>query len=158
IAAKAVCFGEALKPEFKAYQTQVVANARTLAAELKRLGLRIVSGGTDSHMVLVDLGSTGVTGKAAEEALDACRITVNKNAIPFDPRPPRVASGVRLGTPSVTSRGMNEPEMQQIARLIGRVIQSPEDEAVRRAVREEAESITRRFPVPGLELALQQTR
>ncbi|MDO8532677.1 MAG: serine hydroxymethyltransferase [Dehalococcoidia bacterium] len=158
IAAKAVCFGEALKPEFKAYQTQVVANARALAADLRRLGLRVVSGGTDSHMVLVDLGSTGVTGKVAEEALDACRITVNKNAIPFDPRPPRVASGVRLGTPSVTSRGMKEPEMQQIARLIGRVLQSPEDEAVRRAVREEAESITRRFPVPGLEPALQQAR
>jgi len=158
IAAKAVCFGEALKPEFKAYQTQVVANARTLAAELKRLGLRIVSGGTDSHMVLVDLGSTGVTGKVAEEALDACRITVNKNAIPFDPRPPRVASGVRLGTPSVTSRGMKEPEMQQIARLIGRVIQSPEDQAVLRSVRQEVESMTARFPVPGLEPALQKAR
>ncbi len=158
IAAKAVCFGEALKPEFKTYQSQVVANARTLAAELKRLGLRIVSGGTDSHMVLVDLGSTGVTGKVAEEALDACRITVNKNAIPFDPRPPRVASGVRLGTPSVTSRGMKEPEMQQVARLIGRVIQSPEDQAVLRSVREEVENMTARFPVPGLEPALQQAR
>ncbi|MBI4308416.1 MAG: serine hydroxymethyltransferase [Chloroflexi bacterium] len=158
IAAKAVCFGEALKPDFVTYQKQVVANARALAAELKRLGLRIVSGGTDSHMVLVDLGSTGVTGKQAEDALDACHITVNKNAIPFDPRPPRVASGVRLGTPSVTSRGMKEAEMQQIARLIVRVIQHPEDEAARRNVRDEVEETTRRFPVPGLEPALQEAR
>ena len=158
IAAKAVCFGEALKPDFAAYQKQVLANARALAAELKRLGLRIISGGTDSHMVLVDLTQAGVTGKQAEDALDACRITVNKNAIPFDPRPPRVASGVRLGSPCMTSRGMQEPEMERIARLIVRVIQHPEDEAVRQGVREEVEDITRRFPVPGLEPALQEAR
>ena len=117
IAAKAVCFKEAATPEFAAYQRQIVANAKRLAANLAAAGFRLVSGGTDNHLMLVDVFSKGVTGKVAEAALDKAGITVNKNAIPFDQNPPMVASGIRLGTPAVTTRGMREPEMDLIAEL-----------------------------------------
>ena len=150
IAAKAVAFAEAMKPEFVAYQQAVVANAKVLAQELERLGLRIVSGGTDNHLLLVDLTPLGVTGKAAEEALEAVGITANKNAIPFDPRPPSITSGLRLGTPAVTSRGFGPEEMRSIAHLIVRVLSSIGDERVSREVRQQVKEITCRFPVPGI--------
>jgi glycine hydroxymethyltransferase len=121
IAAKAVAFGEALQPTFRTYGAQVVANARTLAHELQQLGFRLVSGGTDNHLLLVDVVSRGLTGKIAEEALDAAGITVNKNKIPFDLRPPLDPSGIRIGTPALTTRGMREPEMRTIAGWIGQV-------------------------------------
>src|SRR5205807_137195 len=114
IAAKAVSFGEALRPEFRGYAAQVIANARTLAAELQRAGFRLVSGGTDNHLLLVDVASKGVTGKVAEEALDKAGITVNKNKIPFDTRQALDPSGIRVGTPALTTRGMKEPEMRAI--------------------------------------------
>jgi glycine hydroxymethyltransferase len=150
IAAKAVAFAEAMKPEFAAYQQAVVANARVLAHELERLGLRIVSGGTDNHLLLVDLTPLGVTGKAAEKALEAVGITANKNAIPFDPRPPSITSGLRLGTPAVTSRGFGPEEMRSIAHLIVKVLSSIGDEKVSREVRQQVKEITCRFPVPGI--------
>src|SRR5207244_8670361 len=130
IAAKAVGFAEALRPEFKTYAAQMIANARTLAHELERLGFRIVSGGTDNHLLLVDVASRGVTGKAAEEALDRAAITVNKNKIPFDPRPPLDPSRIRIGTPALTTRGMRETEMRTIAGWIGEVLAAPADKAV----------------------------
>ena len=150
IAAKAVAFGEAMTPDFVAYQRAVVANARALAQELERLGLRIVSGGTDNHLLLVDLTPLGVTGKAAEDALEAAGITANKNAIPFDSRPPSITSGLRLGTPAVTSRGFGSEEMQSIAHLMVRVLTNLGDEKVSREVRQEVNEITSRFPVPGI--------
>ena len=122
IAGKAVAFGEALQPEFKEYQSAVVENARTLAQGLSDGGLRVISGGTDNHLVLVDLTPIGVTGQEAEDALGKVSITVNKNAIPFDTRPPRVTSGLRLGTPAVSSRGFGKEEMQDISRLIVKVL------------------------------------
>jgi glycine hydroxymethyltransferase len=128
IAAKAVALGEALRPEFRDYQRQIVANARALAAGLTQRGLRLCSGGTDNHLILIDLRGTELTGKVAEESLDRAHITVNKNAIPFDPRPPFVTSGIRIGTPAVTTRGMGEPEMEQIAELIHRALQHVGDE------------------------------
>jgi len=118
IAAKAVCFGEALKPEFNEYQKQIVKNAQALANGLMEEGFNLVSGGTDNHLMLVDLRNRGITGKAAEKALDSVRITVNKNTIPNDPQSPFVTSGIRLGTPAVTTRGMKEEDMRQIARAI----------------------------------------
>ena len=132
IAAKAVCFKEAASPEFAAYQKQIVKNAARLAAALQPSGFRIVSGGTDNHIVLVDVFSKGITGKVAEAALGQAGITVNKNAIPFDQNPPMVASGVRLGTPAVTTRGMGEAEMDQIAGFITRVLAAPDDACVAR--------------------------
>src|ERR671910_142029 len=132
IAGKAVCFREALEPGFAAYQAQIVANARRLAAGLANAGFRLVSGGTDNHLMLVDVFSKGLTGKVAEAALGKAGITVNKNAIPFDKNPPMVASGVRIGTPAVTSRGMREAEMDVIAELIARVLAAPEDSAALR--------------------------
>ena len=147
IAAKAVCFKEAGTPEFAAYQRQVVKNAARLAAALTTAGFRIVSGGTDNHIVLVDVFSKGITGKVAEGALNAAGITVNKNAIPFDQNPPMVASGVRLGTPAVTTRGMGEPEMDVIAEYISRVLASPEDQSVLAAVKAEVETLCRKFPL-----------
>ncbi len=128
IAAKAVCFKEAMKPEFVEYQKQVVKNAKTMAEKLSELGLRIVSGGTDTHLMLVDLTTIGVTGKAAEKALEKCGITVNKNTIPNETRSPFVASGIRIGTPAVTTRGMKEQQMQEIAMLIHRVLTHVSDE------------------------------
>ena len=125
IAAKAVCFKEAMEPSFADYQRQIVANAKRLAANLASQGFRIVSGGTDNHLMLVDVFSKGITGKAAEAALGKAAITVNKNAIPFDQNPPMIASGIRIGTPAVTTRGMREAEMDEIGALIGRVAGRP---------------------------------
>jgi glycine hydroxymethyltransferase len=150
IAAKAVCFGEALKPEFADYQRRIVENARTLAEELQRRGLRIVSGGTDNHLMLVDVGARGVTGRDAQTALDAVGITVNKNTIPYDERPPAVASGLRIGTPAATSRGMGPAEMRQIGGFISRVLDNLGDEGVAAVVRQEVRELTSRFPVPGV--------
>ncbi len=147
IAAKAVCFKEAGTPEFHAYQRQIVANARRLASSLAAAGFRLVSGGTDNHLMLVDVFSKGVTGKVAEAALDKAGITVNKNAIPFDQNPPMVASGIRLGTPAVTTRGMREPEMDVIAEFIGRVLTAPDDDRGLRSVKDEVEQLCRKFPL-----------
>lgn len=148
IAAKAVCFHEALQPEFKAYQEQVVRNAKQLAETLASRGLRIVSGGTDNHLMLVDLTPAGISGKVAASALDLAGITANKNSIPFDAKSPFVTSGVRLGTPAVTTRGMKEPEMETIGELIGRVIRDPEDEKTLAAVKFGVQGLTTRFPLP----------
>jgi glycine hydroxymethyltransferase len=147
IAAKAVCFKEAATPEFAAYQRQLVKNAARLAAAMTTSGFRIVSGGTDNHIVLVDVFSKGITGKVAEAALGQAGITVNKNAIPFDQNPPMVASGVRLGSPAVTTRGMGEVEMDLIAEYITRVLASPEDGAALAAVKAEIETLCRKFPL-----------
>ena len=145
IAAKAVCFGEALKPEFKAYQHQVVLNAKALAQALLDKGYRLVAGGTDSHVMCLDLRSKGLTGKAAEAALDKAGITANKNTIPFDPEKPFVTSGLRIGTPAVTTRGMKEPDMQQVADFIDRAITHHEDEAYLAAEAKEVEAFLQRF-------------
>jgi len=147
IAAKAVCFKEALDPSFGAYQKQIVANAKRLATNLAGAGFRIVSGGTDNHLMLVDVFSKGITGKAAEAALNSAAITVNKNAIPFDKNPPMTASGIRIGTPAVTSRGMGEAEMDVIAELIARVLASPDDGQAIAAVKVEVEALCRKFPL-----------
>ena len=147
VAAKAVCLKEALEPAFSDYQKQIVANAKRLAAGLSSAGFRLVSGGTDNHLMLVDVFSKGITGKAAEAALGTAGITVNKNAIPFDQNPPMVASGIRVGTPAITSRGMREPEMDRIAEFIARVLASPEDAAALRRVRAEVEALCRKFPL-----------
>jgi glycine hydroxymethyltransferase len=148
IAAKAIGFGEALKPEFKSYAAQIVANAKTLAHELTRLGFRVVSGGTDNHLLLVDVASRGLTGKVAEEALDAAGITVNKNKIPFDARPPLDPSGIRIGTPALTTRGMRETQMRDIARWIGEVLGSPGDKSVQQRVRGQVRELGEQFPAP----------
>jgi glycine hydroxymethyltransferase len=147
IAAKAVCLKEAAAPQFAAYQRQVAANASRLAGNLAAAGFRLVSGGTDTHLMLVDVFSKGVTGKVAEAALDKAGITVNKNAIPFDRNPPMVASGIRLGTPAVTTRGMREPEMDVIAGLVTRVLASPEDDRALAAVKVEVKQLCRNFPL-----------
>ena len=147
IAAKAVCFKEAMQPSFVDYQKQVVANAKRLAANLAAQGYRIVSGGTDNHLMLVDVFSKGITGKAAEAALDKAAITVNKNAIPFDQNPPMTASGIRIGTPAMTTRGMREAEMDLIADMIGRVLAAPQDDRVAGMVKEEVERLCRKFPL-----------
>jgi glycine hydroxymethyltransferase len=148
IAAKAVAFGEALKPQFRVYASQTVANARALAHELQRHGFRLVSGGTDNHLMLVDVASRGVTGKIAEQALDHAGITVNKNMIPFDPRPPLDPSGVRIGTPALTTRGMREPEMRTIAGWIHEVIAAPTDQSVLGRVRGRVSELSQQFPPP----------
>jgi glycine hydroxymethyltransferase len=148
IAAKAVGFSEVLKPEWRAYAVQVIANARTLAQGLQDRGFRIVSGGTDNHLLLVDVASRGVTGKVAEQALDAAGITVNKNKIPFDSRPPLDPSGVRIGTPALTTRGMREGEMRTIAGWIGEVLAAPEDQTVQRRVRGLVRELGQQFPAP----------
>ena len=147
IAAKAVAFKEALSPEFKTYQTQIVKNARAMAEALTAQGFRLVSGGTDNHLMLVDLTPKGVTGKDAQEVLDRAGITVNKNGIPFDTRGPMVTSGIRVGTPALTTRGMKEAEMILIARLIGEVLTHLHDEAKIRAVREEVRTLCDKFPL-----------
>ena len=147
IAAKAVCFKEAGEPGFVDYQKRVVANAQRLAGALASHGFRLVSGGTDNHLLLVDVFSQGLTGKVSEAALGRAGITVNKNAIPFDQNPPMVASGIRLGTPAVTTRGMGEPEMDQIGELISRVLAAPADDQAASAVRAEVEGLCRRFPL-----------
>ena len=149
IAAKAVAFKEALAPEFKAYQQQVLANSRVMAETLGRRGLRIVSGGTQSHLMLVDLRAKGITGKAAEAALGQAHITVNKNAIPNDPEKPMVTSGIRVGTPAMTTRGFREVETEQTANLIADVLEAPNDPAAIERVRGEVGRLTAKFPVYG---------
>jgi glycine hydroxymethyltransferase len=147
IAAKAVCFQEASQPEFREYQRQIVANAKTLATALAAEGFRIVSGGTDTHLLLVDVFCRKVTGKRAEQALERAGITVNKNAIPFDTNPPMIASGIRIGTPAVTTRGMREPQMQLIAHWIAEVLNNLDDESVEKRVRGEVETLTDKWPL-----------
>src|SRR5208337_508410 len=147
IAAKAVCFQEALQPEFRAYQRQIVANASVLAEALAAEGFRIVSGGTDNHLMLVDVFSKGITGRDAEQALEKASITVNKNAIPFDVNPPMKASGIRIGTPAVTTRGLKEPEMRKIGGWISEVLHQLNDESVQKRVKAEVEALTERFPL-----------
>ncbi len=147
VAAKAICFKEAMEPSFADYQRQVVANAKRLAANLASQGYRIVSGGTDNHLMLVDVFSKGITGKAAEAALQKAAITVNKNAIPFDQNPPMTASGIRIGTPAMTTRGMREAEMDEIGAMIGRVLGAPDDDGAAAMVKEEVERLCRKFPL-----------
>ena len=147
IAAKAVCFKEASEPAFAAYQRQIVVNAKRLATDLSNAGFRLVSGGTDNHLMLVDVFSKGITGKVAEAALGKAGITVNKNAIPFDQNPPMVASGIRLGTPAVTTRGMKEVEMDTIAEFITRALKTPEDDRALAMVRAEVEALCQKFPL-----------
>jgi glycine hydroxymethyltransferase len=151
IAAKAVAFAEALRPEFKAYAQAVVDNARALAARLADGGLRIVSGGTDNHLMLADVRAAGITGQEAEDVLHHIGVTVNKNLIPFDPAPPRVTSGIRLGTPAVTTRGFGQAEMEIIADCIVRALYNPTNEALRHELRDVTHVFCARFPVPGLE-------
>jgi glycine hydroxymethyltransferase len=147
IAAKAVAFREAATPEFRAYQARIVANTARLAAALAARGFRIVAGGTDNHLFLVDVAARGLTGKLAETALDRAGVTVNKNTIPFDANPPMVASGIRIGTAAVTTRGMGEAEMETIAGLVADLLAAPADEAVIAAVGERARALCRRFPL-----------
>ncbi|HBN74213.1 MAG TPA: serine hydroxymethyltransferase, partial [Sutterella sp.] len=147
IAAKAVAFGEALKPEFKTYAAQIVANAKVLAETLESRGLRIVSGGTESHVMLVDLRSKGVTGREAQDLLGRANITVNKNAIHNDPQKPTVTSGIRLGTPAATTRGFKEDEMVFVGNLIADLLDSPTNEAVLHRVQSQVLDLTKRFPV-----------
>lgn len=147
IAAKAVCFKEALQPEFKTYQRQILKNAKAFSGEMAKLGYRIVAGGTDTHLFLVDLTSKNITGKDAATVLDRSGITVNKNLIPYDPRPPFIASGIRIGTPAVTTRGMKEPQMRTIASLIDRVISDPENEKNVNTIRQEVASLVKKFPL-----------
>ena len=151
IAAKAVCFAEALSPDFSKYASQIVANARTLASEMSEAGFRLVSNGTDNHLMLVDLTPLGITGQESETALEKVGIIANKNAIPFDTKPPRVASGLRLGTPAITSRGFDEAAVKEVARLIIKTLTNMQDESVHRQVGEEVKELTGRFPVPGLD-------
>ena len=148
IAAKAVCFGEALRPDFKVYQKQVVENARALAARLGDHGFRIVSGGTDNHSMLVDMRPLGLDGTIADAALDAAGITVNKNSIPFDTGSPMKPSGIRLGTPAVTTRGMKETDLESVADFIFDAIQNREDEHKLREIRERVFAFNQDFPLP----------
>jgi glycine hydroxymethyltransferase len=148
IAGKAVCFQEALQPEFKIYQQQIIRNAQTLAQGIKRNGYRLVSGGTDNHLMLVDVGARGLTGKDCQIALDEAGITVNKNTIPFETRSPFQASGVRLGTPAVTTRGMKEPEMAAIADMISEVLMDIKNGVVANQVRQRVRELTAKFPLP----------
>jgi len=147
IAAKAVAFKEALEPEFKTYQKQIVANAKAMAARMLENGYHVVSGGTDTHLMLVSFIDKGITGKAVEEALDRSRITVNKNTVPFDPAKPLVTSGVRIGTPALTTRGMKEPEMVQIADFIHRVIKNLGDASTEKQVADDVFALCKRFPL-----------
>jgi len=147
IAAKAVCFKEALEPEFKGYANEVIANARALAKALESRGFEIVSGGTDNHLMLVDLRNRGITGKLAQSALDEAAITVNKNTVPKETQSPFVTSGIRIGTPAVTTRGMREREMPRIAALIDRVLEAPEDSAVKADVRAQVRDLVKSFPL-----------
>ncbi|MDH5695289.1 MAG: serine hydroxymethyltransferase [Dehalococcoidia bacterium] len=151
IAAKAVAFYEAMQPSFTDYQRAILDNTQVLASELQRLGLRLVSGGTDNHLILVDLTNTGVTGKQAEEALGAVGIVVNRNTIPFDQQSPKVTRGMRLGTPAVTTRGFGSEEMKHIASLIVKVLTNIGDQNIQKEVSQEVSQMCRRFPVPGID-------
>src|SRR5262249_44082372 len=146
VAAKAIGFQEALQPNFRSYAAQTVANARTLAHELMERKFRLVSGGTDNHLVLVDVTSRGLTGKVAEKALDAAGITVNRNGIPFDTRAPLDPSGIRIGTPALTTRGMHETEMRHIAGWIGDVLSSPDDTTLRDRIRGQVAELCQQYP------------
>jgi glycine hydroxymethyltransferase len=150
IAAKAVCFFEAMQPQFVDYQKSVLKNARILASELQTHGLRIVSGGTDNHTVIVDLSPQGISGKDAELALWSAGISVNRNTIPFDPKPPAVTSGIRMGTPAVTTRGFGTGEMKCIASFIARVLSSSEDKRAQKQIRQKVRDMCEQFPIPGL--------
>ena len=150
IAAKAVCFGEALQPGFKHYAQQIVDNAKTLADELQKQGFRLVSGGTDNHLMLVDVGAKGISGRDAERLCDKVGITVNRNTIPYDTRPPLQGSGIRVGTPALTTRGMGPEEMRTVGRFIARTVEAREDEAALEALRSEVEEFAGAFPVPGI--------
>lgn len=147
IAAKAVCFHEALQPEFATYAQAIVSNAKALADELMANGFTLVSGGTDNHLLLIDLTKKGITGKEAQLALDEAGITVNKNTIPYDTQSPFITSGIRLGTPALTTRGMGKQEMAVIASLMARVISNPSDAAMKQKVREEVKELAMRFPL-----------
>ncbi len=147
IAAKAVCLKEAMEPSFKEYQKQVVANTKALAAAVANRGFRIVSGGTDNHLFLIEIHSRGITGSDAEKALDRAGITVNKNSIPFDPLPPMKAGGIRLGSPSITTRGMREPEMELIGGWIADTLTSLGDAEVEQRVRKQVADLAAKFPV-----------
>ena len=151
IAGKAVCFGQAMKPEFSRYARQVVDNSQVMATVLSEAGMRLVSGGTDNHLILVDVSPLGITGRQAEQALDSVGIIANKNAIPFDQRPPRVTSGLRLGTPAITSRGMGTEETAQVASMVARVLGDIEDKEMHRQVAEDVRELTSGFPVPGID-------
>jgi len=151
IAAKALCFLRAMQPEFVDYQRSVLQNAKILASELQNYGMRIVSGGTDNHIVAVDVSPLGISGKEAEEALEMAGIFVNRNTIPFDPKPPRVTSGIRLGTPAITTRGFGAEEIKRVAFLISQVLSSPQDEQVRGQIRREVREMCQYFPLPGTE-------
>jgi glycine hydroxymethyltransferase len=151
IAAKAVALKEALQPKFKTYQQAILDNAQVLARTLAEGGLRLVSGGTDNHLMLVDLRNASITGQQAEDVLDLAGITINKNMIPFDPKPPRVTSGIRLGTPAVTTRGFRAADMKLVGESILQVIFNAKDEAMLQEVRQMTAALCARFPVPGLE-------
>jgi glycine hydroxymethyltransferase len=151
IAAKAVCFKEAAQPDFVKYQQDVVNNAIVLASELEKGGIRLVSGGTDNHLMLADLNKTGVSGWDAQIALEEVNIVANRNAIPFDPRPPRIASGMRFGTPAATTRGMGPNEMKQIGAWIVKVIANIGDQSLKKQIKEEVKQLCARFPVPGID-------
>ena len=149
VAAKAVAFAEALKPEFTEYAKQIVANAQALAAQLTEDGFDLISGGTANHLMLVDLRSFNVTGKVAEEELDKVGITLNKNAIPNDPESPFVTSGIRIGTPAVTTRGLKEPDMKTVGQLIAKTLRNSGDEKIYAAVRKEVKKLTKAHPLPN---------
>jgi glycine hydroxymethyltransferase len=147
IAAKAVAFKEALAPNFKRYQEQIISNSRSLAQEFLKQGYRLVAGGTDTHLILVDLSATGLTGKEAEEAMDLAGITVNKNSIPFDSRPPTITSGIRVGTPALTTRGMKEPEMAVIADFMHQALSNPKDTARLNRLEAQVRDFCAQFPL-----------
>ena len=151
IAAKAIAFFEAMQPEFTTYQKAVLDNARVLADELQHNGLRLVSGGTDNHLILINLTPTGITGITAQEALEAAGILVNRNSIPSDPRSPQITSGIRLGTPAITTRGFGSKEMKQIASFIIKVLSDPKDKKIQKEISEQVVDICRRFPAPGID-------
>lgn len=151
-AAKAVCFGEALKSEFQQYVAQIIKNARSLGEALAAMNWKLITGGTDNHLLLADMTETGLTGMQAEEALDKAGITLNKNTVPYDPRGPFNPSGVRFGTPAVTTRGMKEPEMKMIAEWMNRAVKNYSDEKVLREIKEEIRQVCKKFPVPGIKM------
>jgi glycine hydroxymethyltransferase len=153
IAAKAVAFGEALRPEFTAYAQQVLGNAQAMASAFAERGYDLVSGGTDNHLVLIDLRSKGITGKTAEQALGAAEITVNKNMVPFDPESPFVTSGIRVGTPAMTTRGFGPDEFREVVRLMDRVLSAPHDERIQAQVKAEVAELCQRFPLYEMEVA-----
>lgn len=151
IAAKAVAFGEALTDDFARYARQIVANAKRLAEALMERGFTLISGGTDNHLILIDVRNTGLNGKTAEKLLDEVGVTTNKNAIPFDPESPMVTSGIRVGTPAVTTRGMDEEAMEEIAEIFALVLKNPGDEVKKEEARRRVKALTERFPLyPGL--------